>query len=213
MALSNFIPLITAQCSNPSRSLCKVSCPPRGTTAPPSLVSANVLMVHSTLTSRSLIINILNRTGPKIELWGTLMIFCYGIFLGIWLWEGRLSPLVTHNCYCTVNKQQLTLKGWLSFYSEGLQQHLQGTLSCCYQNPACLEKTAFKAVWITIICYHVSMKKGLPDPVTTDYLTSWNTLTRLFPELKLIKGQICFPSGTSILQYVKIIYVHRVMYI
>ncbi|KAK4823660.1 hypothetical protein QYF61_005012 [Mycteria americana] len=65
--LLNFIPLIIAQCSNLSRSCCKASCPSRESMAPPSLVSsANLLMVHSTAASRSFI-NILNRSGPRIE--------------------------------------------------------------------------------------------------------------------------------------------------
>ncbi|KAK4818032.1 hypothetical protein QYF61_004156 [Mycteria americana] len=65
--LLNFIPFIIAQCSNLSRSLCKSSCPSKESTAPPSLVSSStLLMVHSTPASRWWI-NILNRTGPRIE--------------------------------------------------------------------------------------------------------------------------------------------------
>jgi len=70
--LLDFIPLMTVQCSHLSRSLCKASCPSREWTAPPSLVwLSNLLMVHSTPASRQLI-NVLNRTGPKTEPWGTL---------------------------------------------------------------------------------------------------------------------------------------------
>jgi len=53
----NFILLITSQCSNLSRSLCKASHPSREWTAPPRLGSSeNVPMVHSTPASRSLML-------------------------------------------------------------------------------------------------------------------------------------------------------------
>lgn len=50
----NFKPLTIVQCSNLFRCLCKASCPPRGSTAPPSLVlSASFLMGNSAPASRS----------------------------------------------------------------------------------------------------------------------------------------------------------------
>ncbi|KAK4824371.1 hypothetical protein QYF61_014031 [Mycteria americana] len=94
--LLNFIPLIIAQCSNLSRSLCKASCPSRESTAPPCLVSsANLLMVHSTPASRSLI-NILNRTGPRIEPRGTpLLTGCQPDILSP-IPPGRPVPMLDH---------------------------------------------------------------------------------------------------------------------
>lgn len=60
--LLSFIPLVTAQCTNQTRSLYKASSPLRQSTSPLSLaLSASLLMVHSTPTSRSLI-SVLNRT-------------------------------------------------------------------------------------------------------------------------------------------------------
>ena len=65
---------MTAQCSNQFRSLCKTSCPSRESTAPPSFVSsANLIMVHSTPASRSLI-KLLNRASPGVAPWGTPLV-------------------------------------------------------------------------------------------------------------------------------------------
>lgn len=62
--LSHFMPLMTAQCSNVSRSLCKASCP---SIAPCRLVlSTDVVMVCLTAASGSLI-ETLNRSGPGTE--------------------------------------------------------------------------------------------------------------------------------------------------
>lgn len=63
----NSMPLMIAQLSNLCRSLCKASYPWRESAAPPCLVlTANLLRVHSTPTSRSLI-ETLNRTGPWLS--------------------------------------------------------------------------------------------------------------------------------------------------
>lgn len=68
-----FMTLMIAQYSNMFRSYCKVSHPSRESTTPPNLVSANFLMGHSTPASKSLM-KMLNRTGPRIELWGTSLV-------------------------------------------------------------------------------------------------------------------------------------------
>lgn len=62
--LLNVMPLMTAQCSKPARSLRKASCPSRASKAPSSLESsASLPVVHSNPSSRSPI-NTWNRTGP-----------------------------------------------------------------------------------------------------------------------------------------------------
>ena len=91
------MPLRIAQCSNVSQSLCKASCPLRESTAPPNLVSsASLLMVHSISASR-LLIKILNRTDPRIEPWGMLLVTGYWpdvIPLTTTLWALALQPVL-----------------------------------------------------------------------------------------------------------------------
>lgn len=66
LGLSKFIPLTTAKSTNLSSCHCKASCPSRETTAPLTLASSeNLLKVHSTPSSRSLI-NRSNGIGPRI---------------------------------------------------------------------------------------------------------------------------------------------------
>lgn len=70
----NFMLLMIVQCWNLSTCICKTSHSSRASTTHSSLVlSANLLRMYSTPTSRSLI-KMLDWNDPRIEPWGTLLV-------------------------------------------------------------------------------------------------------------------------------------------
>lgn len=87
--------LMIVQHSNPSISLCKASCPLRVSTAPPTLApSANLLTVHLTPASRSLIKTV-NRTGREPR----------GVPLSTTLWALPFSQFFQQPSTCSLHSQ------------------------------------------------------------------------------------------------------------